>query len=291
MSWRERFGMEALPLPRGAAGESFFDGDPHYQRLARAFAWLAAEPGIGVVTGEPGVGKTAALRHLCRSLPASEHRVVYLCDCAVKPLDLYRMLAAELGLRPGPRAQIVSDIKAALVSLVDERGVVPIVILDEAQGLRDELLHELYGLCSLDLDGRDYLTLWLVGHPRLARRLRLQQHTALAQRVLVHAPLVAITDPALLDAMLDHGLAAAGAPADLVTAEARQLLHRACRGLPRLASQLLRLAILLADEQGLPSLDGPVMSSAIALLHLETLSPPRLDLPKPRFERGSKPRK
>ena len=133
MSWRDRFGMKALPLPRGAAGESFFDGDPHYERLARAFAWLAAEPGIGVVTGEPGVGKTAAMRHLCRSLPASEHRVVYLCDCAVKPLDLYRMLAAELGLRPSPRAQIVSDIKAALVSLVDEHGVVPIVILDEAQ--------------------------------------------------------------------------------------------------------------------------------------------------------------
>ena len=57
----------------------------------------------------------AAIRHLCRSLPASEHRVVYLCDCAVKPLDLYRMLAAELGLKPSPRAQIVSDIKAALV--------------------------------------------------------------------------------------------------------------------------------------------------------------------------------
>jgi MSHA biogenesis protein MshM len=124
MSWRERFGMHATPLPRGAVGESFFEGDPHYQRLAQGFAWLASEPGIGVLTGEPGVGKTSAIRHLCRALPASEHRVVYLCDCAVKPLDLYRMLAAELGLRPGPRAQIVADIKRALVSLVDERGVV-----------------------------------------------------------------------------------------------------------------------------------------------------------------------
>lgn len=34
----------------------------------------------------------------------------------------------ELGLRPGPRAQIVRDIKQALVSLVDERGVVPIIM-------------------------------------------------------------------------------------------------------------------------------------------------------------------
>ncbi len=56
MTWRERFGMQAPPLPRGAVGESFFEGDPHYQRLARA-----CEPGIGVLTGEPGVGKTSAL--------------------------------------------------------------------------------------------------------------------------------------------------------------------------------------------------------------------------------------
>ena len=46
MSWRDRFGMRAAPLPRSAAGDSFFEGDPHYQQLARAFAWLAAEPGI-----------------------------------------------------------------------------------------------------------------------------------------------------------------------------------------------------------------------------------------------------
>lgn len=63
----------------------------------------------------------------------------------------------------------------------------------------------------LGFDGRDYLTLWLVGHPLLARRLRLRQHAALAQRVIVYAPLVAKTDPAVVGEMLDHGLAAAGA--------------------------------------------------------------------------------
>lgn len=103
MTWRERFGMQAPPLPRGAVGESFFEGDPHYQRLAQAFAWLASEPGIGVLTGEPGVGKTSAIRHLCRALPASEHRVVYLCDCAVKPLDLDRIHQGDLADPPWQR--------------------------------------------------------------------------------------------------------------------------------------------------------------------------------------------
>lgn len=290
MSWRERFGMQTAPLPRGAAGETFFDKDPHYQRLARAFAWLAAEPGIGVLTGEPGVGKTSAMRHLCRQLPGSEHRVVYLCDCAVKPLDLYRMLAAELGLRPGPRAQIVADIKRALVSLVDERGVVPIVILDDAQGLRDDLLHELHGLTSLDFDGREYLTIWLVGHPLLARRLRLQQHAALAQRVVIYAPLLAKTDPLLFDAMLDHGLAAASASAGLIPADARELIQRVTRGIPRLISHLLRIALTVADERGLTTIDVSVVNTAAILLHLEPPQPPSIPPPKPRHDRDSRSR-
>ena len=44
MSWRERFNMSGPPLPRGVAGDTFFEGDPNFQRLARIFAWLAGRP-------------------------------------------------------------------------------------------------------------------------------------------------------------------------------------------------------------------------------------------------------
>ena len=289
MSWRERFNMSGPPLPRGAAGDTFFDQDPHFQRLARVFAWLAAEPGIGVVTGEPGVGKTSALRHLCRSLPQHEHHIVYLSDTSVKPLDIYRMLATELGLRPSPRAQIIGDIKRALVTLVDERGLVPILVLDDAQVLRDDVLHELHGLTSLDFDGREYLTLWLIGHPLLDRRLRLQQHAALAQRVVAHTILTAKADPALVGAMLAHGLAAAAAPPGMLTPEARELLLRATRGIPRLISHLLRISLILADERGQASIDLAIVTAATILLHLEPPKPAVLPL-KPRLDRDPRSR-
>ena len=56
---------------------------------------------------------------------------------------------------------------------------------------------------------------------------RLQQHAALAERVVAYTQLTAKTDPALVHAMLDHGLAAAAAPPDLITPEAREMLIRA----------------------------------------------------------------
>lgn len=59
----------------------------------------------------------------------------------------------------------------------------------------DEVLHELRDLTSLDFDD---LTVWLVGRPRLDRRLHLQQHAALAQRVVAYTQLAAKADPALI---------------------------------------------------------------------------------------------
>jgi len=38
-----------MAAPSAAKRREAPQKDPHYQRLARAFAWLAAEPGIGRV--------------------------------------------------------------------------------------------------------------------------------------------------------------------------------------------------------------------------------------------------
>jgi hypothetical protein len=63
--------------------------------------------------------------------------------------------------------------------------------------------------------------------------------------------------------MLEHALAAAGAPPDLIVDDPRAMLLRAARGLPRLISHLLRLALVLADEREQPRIDASIMNSAI----------------------------
>ena len=72
--------------------------------------------------------------------------------------------------------------------------------------------------------------------------------------------------------MLDHALAAA-APPDLVTPDARELLLRASRGIPRLVSHLLRIALILADERGHGPIDVPIVNTATVLLHLDAAFP------------------
>src|SRR3972149_2918360 len=113
--YRQRFGLTGHPLPKDAEGKTFFEGSPGYKKLARAFRQLAEEPGVGVVTADAGVGKTAAVRNLCAALPRPDYLVLYLCDTALSPLALSRTLASELGVRASHRrAQLWADIKQTL---------------------------------------------------------------------------------------------------------------------------------------------------------------------------------
>jgi type II secretory pathway predicted ATPase ExeA len=260
---RTRFDLSAYPLPKHAQGKTFFDKSPGYLRTKRAFCQLVEDPGLGVLTAEAGVGKTAAFRNLCAELPRPDHLVLYLCDTAVSPLDLYRTLASELGVQPSHRrGQLWTDIKKALVHLVDERGTAPLVVLDEAQHLSDRFLLDLGGFLNFAFDSRDLLTLWLVGLPPLARRLHMQQHAALRSRIAVELRLEPL-DRDVFGAAIEHAFKAAGASQKLLADQAMEMLFRGSRGVLRTASRTLRTALRIAAERGQSFLDEATVQAAL----------------------------
>jgi len=267
--YRQRFGLTGHPLPKDALGKTFFDKAPGYLKLKKRFAQLVDDPGLGVLTAEPGVGKTAAIRNLCAGLPKPNFLVLYLCDTAVSPFDLYRGLAIELGVRPSHRrSQLWADIKKALVHMVDERATAPVIVLDEAQHLSDRFLCDLSGFLNFAMDSRDVLTLWLVGLPPLARHLKMQQHLALASRIATEIHLEPL-DREAFAIMIEHGLKAVGATQKLLADPALELLFRSSRGVPRVASKLLRAALRRAHDKEQSFIDEAVMEQALD----ETLLP------------------
>ena len=262
--YRKRFGLTDHPLPKDAQGKTFFEHAPGYDRLTRAFARLAEEPGLGVLTGEAGVGKTAAIRNLCARLPRPDYLVLYLCDTAVSPLDLYRTLAGELGLRPSHRrGQLWADIKQTLVHLRDERHSTVVAVLDEAQHLSDHFLVDLAGFLNFAFDSRDVLALWLVGLPPFTRHLEMQQHAPLAMRVAAHIHLEPVAERTAFLAFIQHGLEAVGGSRKILADPALELLWRTSRGLPRLASKILRAALRLAHERDQSFVDEHVLEAAL----------------------------
>lgn len=262
--YRKRFGLTGHPLPKDALGKTFFDKSPCYDKLARSFRHLLDEPGLGVLTGEPGVGKTAAIRNLCARLPKPDYLVLYLCDTAVSPLDLYRALAQDLGVRASHRrAQLWADIKKALIHLVDEQHTSPVVIIDEAQHLTDKFLLDLSGFLNFAFDSRDLLTLWLLALPALRKTLAQQQHAALAMRVATHVHFEPYVDKDGFVACIQASLSAVGASQKILAEPALDLLFRQSRGFLRVAAKLLRTALRFAHERDQSFVDEATMALAV----------------------------
>lgn len=261
--YRKRFGLRGHPLPKDAQGKTFFTETDGYRRLSRVFGDILEDRGLAVLTGVAGVGKTAALRNLCRALPIPDHRVIYLCDTAVAPLDMYRMLALELGVQPSHRrSQLWADIKQAMLHMVDEQGVTPVLVLDEAQHLSDRFLIDLSGFLNFAFDSRDIFPVWLLGLPRLGTHLRMQQHSALAMRVSVHVHIEPLGRDEFT-AMVMHGLAAVGAKDKFLSNPAIEILWRATHGLPRTTSKLLRAALREAHYRDQSFVDEHVIEAAV----------------------------
>lgn len=261
--YRQRFGLSGHPFPQDACGRTF-SPPPDFERLVRRFQMLAREPGLGVLTGDAGLGKTTTMRHLCAQLPKPDYHVLYLCDTQTSPLDFYRQLAQDLGLTPSHRrAQLWHDIKRAVVDLVDEQNTRPVVVVDEAQHLSDRFLADLSGFLNFAFDSRNLMVFWLVGQPALRARLKMKQHAALASRVAVRVHLEPLADRQAFLGFLEAGLKAAGAKSSFVSEPAAELLFRASGGQPRLLARLLQEALRLADERDKSFVDDTLVEAVL----------------------------
>jgi MSHA biogenesis protein MshM len=262
-SYRSRFGLNHHPLPRDAAGKTFFDQTKGYKCLEMYFQELLDEPGLGILTAEPGVGKTTAIRNLCANLPEPDYKVIYLCDTAISPSELYRVLALELGINPAfRRAQLWHDLKCGITHLFEEQHILLVLIIDEAQKLSDDFLGDLSGFLNFSFDRKTLLSLWLVGLPALSSRLHMRHHAPLHSRIANQVHLEPLGHDDFI-ALIEHGLKASGARDKLFTEPAIEMLWRASNGIPRIASKLLRVALQKAHCHNQNIVDNHILQMTI----------------------------
>jgi type II secretory pathway predicted ATPase ExeA len=258
----QHFGLHHPPL--GKETTELWD-DGALAPLRERFAWLLQSPGIGLITGEPGVGKTAALRQLTGSLNPHRHQVIYQAETDFGRLDIYRGLARALGVEPGyRRAQLWRDLKERILELVDGRQVTPVWIIDEAQNLPPEFFRDLPAFLNFAFDARDVLAVWLVGHPVLAQTLERAPYAALHSRIQVRVQLRPVLERERFVALIGHALKTAGCAHTLIADSGMEILRQGSKGLPRQAGRILRNALRLAVPRGLNHLPDEVLQQALA---------------------------
>jgi MSHA biogenesis protein MshM len=262
--YRQHFGIKAAPL--GKEQSELWD-DGALAGLHERFQWLLQSPGLGLLTGAAGVGKSAALRHLTQGLNPHRYRTIYLAETDFGRTDLYRSLAMELGLEPAyRRAQLWRDLKAHIQELADSKQLLLVWIIDEAQNLPPEFFRDFPAFLNFAFDSRELMTVWLVGHPSLAHTLSRAPYAALAGRIQVRLQLMPVIERERFAELIAHALKAAGCQHTLLADSGMELLRQASQGLPRQAGRILKTAMQMAVPKGLNHLPDDLLQQAIEAL-------------------------
>jgi len=148
--------------------------------------FLLDHKGIGLVSGQPGSGKTTFVRNFVESLNPALYKVVYLHHANFTPVEFYRDLAWGLGLTPKMRrSDLCRQISANITDTYKVRRQTPFIIIDEAQFLKKDILDELLLITNYEMDSHDYMILLLVGQQAFETTLTLGDNEALLQRIVV----------------------------------------------------------------------------------------------------------
>jgi type II secretory pathway predicted ATPase ExeA len=240
------YGLKYDPFVDGAPTEALY-------RTGRIeeFVWRirhqAGDGGFALVSGEPGVGKSAALRILAAELSTMRDVTVgVLTRPQASVADFYRELGHlfAVPLAPHNRWAGAKSLREKWLAHIDHAGVRPVLILDEAQEARANVLNELRLLAAAELDAASILTVVLAGDERFTERLRTPELRPLDSRIRARLRLESASHEDLR-ACLHHLMAEAGAPKLMTNELVVTLVEHAggnYRALTTMAYQLLAAA-------------------------------------------------
>ena len=231
------------------------------------------EGGFAMIHGDPGTGKSVALRLLAERLARMPDVTVGVINHPQSSLgDLYRELGDifAVPLRPHNRWGGFKSLRERWLAHLETTRVRAVLLVDEAQEMNPAALCELRLMASARFDSQPLLCVVLAGDARLIDKLRREELIPLGSRIRTRLATEHASRDELL-AGLNHLLAGAG-NASLMTTALRQTLCDHAAGNYRILTTMAAELLVVAAQRELPQLDEK--------LYLEVFAQP--DTPVPR---------
>lgn len=256
--------FELLPNP-----EFLFFSKSHKKALTYLNYGITERAGFILLTGEVGAGKTTILRNIINGL-SDKVILARVFNTNVSSLQLLAMINEDFGL------DVVRKDKITLLRELNEflveqyaRGMLPTLIIDEAQNLTPQLLEEVRLLSNLETDQAKLLQIILAGQPELKQTLSRPDLRQFRQRISIVCHLSPL-NRAEVEEYIYHRLETAGNRNAVVFQEgAIDAVFRFSRGIPRLTNIICDYLMLSGFAEGTRDLGLELVKEVVGEIEAE----------------------
>jgi general secretion pathway protein A len=265
------YGLSGQPFDVTPDPEYLFLSPTHREALTSLAQGIQNVRGFMTLIAEPGLGKTTLLNKLMEDLRDSA-RIVFLFQTQCDSRELLRYLLHELDVE-NAGMDIVAMHKALNEILFQEmlQGRRFVLIVDEAQNLRDSVLETIRLLSDFETTHTKLIQIVLAGQPRLADTLLRPNHLQLRQRIAILTNLKPMSAGETAQ-YIGHRLQTAGSSGNpIFSLDALTLIAEQSKGNPRIINNLCFNALLLGYTEGSSPIGSDMVRRVVAKSDLASL--------------------
>ncbi len=261
--YEQFYGLKENPFNVTPNPEYIFLGKNHREALAQLLYGVRERKGFIVITGEVGTGKTTLIHCLLDKIKGNHTKTAFLFNPKLTVDDFIQYILKDLGVRVqgSTKGEHLHSLHRYLLNAY-ERDERVILIVDEAQGLKPELLEEIRLLSNLETSRSKLLQIVLLGQPELDKTLSQPGFRQLRQRINLRYHLPPLSENETKE-YVGKRLRIAGANEPVFTEKAIKQIYLKSGGIPRLINILCDNALLngFALDQRMVD-EGPVKEAA-----------------------------
>jgi type II secretory pathway predicted ATPase ExeA len=260
---RSFFGFSRIPFPKGMCAANMFDSAGQRDLVRSLLMWTEVR-GTCLITGSCGVGKSLSLRRFRRDLESSRFQVIDINHIPTSVFGFLRSLCRALDLPMQSHAVDLFDAaQKHLASYEQDHASHPILFIDDAEGMRPEVLDTIRRLTCHDLDSEDRFSILLSGTDALPSIFADPALASLRSRISYVYNLRPFGLEDTTNYIRFH-LQRAELEAKVFSDAAIKRIFQATHGYPRSINQLAIQAMIQAAVAGRESIDGDLISGLVA---------------------------
>ncbi len=245
----QKFGLKEPPYSTNADERFLFLTDNHQEAISTAAQVINDREGAALIYGEKGTGKTTILRRLwteMQHLPGQFHVVsLEAPDQSPTPFQLVKAVIEGFGgeCKANNRKERFDQLKALLLADY-QKGIIPVVLIDEVHRVPAEALESLRSYLNFETATEKVLQIILFANPEITRKLA---YVPSLKNRLVRTELKRMTQSDM-EEMLRWRFMQAGGKVFPFEPAALSTLFSLTKGHPRLACGIARWSLITAAK-------------------------------------------